>query len=414
MFKILRSLLLSTSFLLPYNVLALNPSSRDLRIINEAGFKCNIYWINRWKNDELVLNSEEGVFHGAETNINSYAGHEFEIQEVPSKKTGHCKGPNNTCRKGQFKVNTNDEQLIVLKKDLEQLIHTDNVSKARDQAKRVLQECKAGAVEQFDDQDPDATMTVLLSCLDKSIEEAVEDKKNEIEFQENLRINMGSKLVGYSCLDPNVTMSESIENKTWVDPSKNTKKIMMLFDKPSTKIAYVENFATQAECHAVEEAVTLVDVDGEDGLYAKKGSTPVSSGGDSIPALAERMRSLARENLRGTSGVMSSEEVSMIHYEENTEDPRRYDAHCDGLCDGSNHQKGDYIASVLVYCATAKKGGHTHFSNSGIHVIPAAGSAITYTYVDPQTKKHDSGFSKITECGVLEGEKKVVVYKMKA
>mmetsp|Transcript_372 Transcript_372/g.542 ORF Transcript_372/g.542 Transcript_372/m.542 type:complete len:121 (-) Transcript_372:1016-1378(-) len=66
--------------------LAVNPDSRELRIINEAGFKCNIYWINRWKNDELVLNSEEGVFHGGETQINSYVSHEFEVQEVPSKK----------------------------------------------------------------------------------------------------------------------------------------------------------------------------------------------------------------------------------------------------------------------------------------------------------------------------------------
>jgi len=407
-------LLLSIFSLLRFNAFALNPDSRDLRIINEAGFKCNIYWINRWKNDELVLNSEEGVFHGAETNINSYLGHEFEVQEVPSKKTGHCKGPDNTCRKGQFKVNPNDEQLVVLEEGLERIVHTDNVTKARDQAKRVLQECKAGAIEQFDDQDPDANMIALLSCLDTSIEEAVKEKKNEIEFQENLRMNMGSKLAGYSCVDPNVTMSEISENKTWTDPSHKRQKAMMLFDKPTIKIVYVKDFATQAECKHVEEAVgTLVDVNGEDGLYAKKGSIPVPSNGD-IAALAKRMRILASQILNVRDDVMKSEEVSMIHYEENKQDPRRYDAHCDGICDGSDRQNGGYIASVLVYCETANSGGHTHFSNSGIHVIPEVGSAIMYSYLDPLSSKHDTGFSKITECGVLEGDQKVISHKIKA
>jgi hypothetical protein len=96
--------------LVPFHISALNPQARDIRIINEAGFKVEIFWINRWKNDELVLNSEDGIFHGAESNINSYITHEFEVHEVPNKKLGKCKGPNNTCRKGYFQVNENDEQ----------------------------------------------------------------------------------------------------------------------------------------------------------------------------------------------------------------------------------------------------------------------------------------------------------------
>ena len=96
--------------LAPLLVVSLNPQSRDIRIINEAGFKVDIFWINRWKNDELVLNSEEGIFHGAESQINSYVTHEFEVQEVPNKKLGKCKGPDGTCRKGYFQVNDNDEQ----------------------------------------------------------------------------------------------------------------------------------------------------------------------------------------------------------------------------------------------------------------------------------------------------------------
>ena len=108
-----------------WTVRANRETERKLRVINEAGFKANIYWINRWKNDELVLNSEDGVFHGSETAINSFIGHEFEIQEVPAKKTGLCRGPNNTCRSAQMKVNENDEQCKCMSRHTRHFRHRD-------------------------------------------------------------------------------------------------------------------------------------------------------------------------------------------------------------------------------------------------------------------------------------------------
>jgi hypothetical protein len=97
-------------FALSYLVLAVptlasKGSGRDVRVVNEAGFKCDIFWINRWKNDELVKNSEEGIFHGSETNIKSFLTHEFEVVEIPAKKTGLCRGEDNECRRGYFQVN---------------------------------------------------------------------------------------------------------------------------------------------------------------------------------------------------------------------------------------------------------------------------------------------------------------------
>ena len=78
--------------------------SREVHVRNEAGFKVEVYWINRWKNDELVLNTEEGIFHGAETVIKSFVSHEFQLKEIPSKKTGRCRGENDECREGYFQV----------------------------------------------------------------------------------------------------------------------------------------------------------------------------------------------------------------------------------------------------------------------------------------------------------------------
>jgi prolyl 4-hydroxylase len=399
--------------LLPY-VAALNPQSRDIRIINEAGFKCNIYWINRWKNDELVLNSEEGVFHGAETKINSYISHEFEVQEIPSKNTGKCKGPNDTCRKGYFQVNSNDEQLVIFTEGLAEIVHTDNKSKARDQAKDVLQECKASSLQDFDPKNPEVSMNQLLECLDRSIDTAVEKKQDEIEFQQNLRFEMGSKLVGYSCVDPNVTMSESIENKTWTY-NRQRLDVKVLFDRPSSKITYIENFITDEECDGVQSQVNLVDIKGDNGLWAKKGGVDIAWDKEksAITHLANKMYRYVADALHLSLESAGTEQMFMLQYTGDKENPSRYDSHCDGACDGSQHKQGDRIATMIAYCQTADKGGHTHFSNAGIHVIPQKGSAVFYSYYDPATQLHDTGFTKHAGCGVTEGTKTIVTHKIR-
>lgn len=363
-----------------------------------------------------MLNSEDGIFHGAESKINSYVSHEFEIHEVPNKITGKCKGPDNTCRKGHFQVNENDEQLIVFKEGLKEVIHTDNKSKARDQAKTVLQECKASAVNNFNAGDPEASMNELLSCIDTSIGSAVEKKKNEIDFQQNLRFEMGSKLGSYSCVDPNVTMAESIENKTWTH-SGTQHSIKVLFDRPASKITYIQNFISQEECDAVEAATSasLKDVDGANGLLAKKGGVdiPFKEHSDKITTLAHRMYAYAADVLKLKLKAEEAEQMFLLHYPGNAENPSKYDAHCDGPCDGSDHRKGGRIATVIAYCETAKKGGHTHFNNAGIHIIPEKGSAVFYSYWDQATNLHDTGFTQHTGCGVVDGDKKVVTHKIR-
>jgi hypothetical protein len=424
--------------LLPFQIHAVNPQARDIRIINEAGFKVEIFWINRWKNDELVLNSEDGIFHGAESNINSYITHEFEVHEVPNKKLGKCKGPDDTCRKGYFQVNENDEQcktyfmiskgtcelssqiflilpeVVVLKEGLSEIVHTDNVSKAREQAQSVLQECKANAMRNFDSADPKVSMNELLKCIDTSVESAIKAKKNEIDFQKNLRFEMGSKLGAYSCVDPNVTMSSSIENKTWTNEGKKLN-VQVFFDRPASKITYIQDFITQEECHEIESAVSFEDSNGVNGLFARKGGIeiPFHQRTSKITSLAHRMYAYAADLMRIQLQTENSEQIFMLHYPGNLENPSRYEPHCDGACDGSQHKEGERVATMIAYCETPVKGGHTHFNNAGIHIIPEKFSAVFLGYFDPVSNEQDTGFTRHTGCGVVEGEKKIVTHKIR-
>lgn len=293
-------------------------------------------------------------------------------------------------------------------------MHTDNVSKARDQARAVLQECKVQAVNSFSAADPEASMNALLACVDASVHTAVEAKKDEIAFQQNLRFEMGSKLGTYSCVDPNVTMTPSIENKTWSHDGTG-HDIMVLFDRPSSVITYIKNFISQEECDGVETAVTLADAEGTNGLFARKGGViiPFEERTNKITTLAHRMYAYAADAMRVELKAEDAEQMFLVHYPGNADKPSRYDAHCDGPCDGSQHVKGDRVATVIAYCETAQKGGHTHFNNAGIHIIPEKYSAVFFGYLNPATNQHDTGFTQHTGCGVVEGDKKIVTHKIR-
>ena len=54
------------------------------------------------------------------------------------------------------------------------------------------------------------------------------------------------------------------------------------------------------------------------------------------------------------------------------------------------------------------RGGHTNFRNAGVHVKPKVGTAIFFSYIDPETMMMDTGLTEHSGCPVFEGEKKIV------
>jgi len=58
---------------------------------------------------------------------------------------------------------------------------------------------------------------------------------------------------------------------------------------------------------------------------------------------------------------------------------------------------------MVVYCTVPEKGGMTNFNNAGVTIKPVSGSAIFFSYMDPQTMTTDKGFSQHSGCPVYEG-----------
>ena len=75
------------------------------------------------------------------------------------------------------------------------------------------------------------------------------------------------------------------------------------------------------------------------------------------------------------------------------QEPDRYTPHCDGDCTGLPHKFGQRMATMVMYCSMPEVGGHTNFRNAGVHVKPAVGNAIFFSYIDPDTKLMVTGFT---------------------
>ena len=86
-----------------------NPQSRSVRVMNKSGVRIDIFWIHPHTRELAPSHTDgEGVMYGGETGISSYIGHEFEVVELPSKKTKKCL--EKECRKTYFAVNTKEDQ----------------------------------------------------------------------------------------------------------------------------------------------------------------------------------------------------------------------------------------------------------------------------------------------------------------
>ena len=63
---------------------------------------------------------------------------------------------------------------------------------------------------------------------------------------------------------------------------------------------------------------------------------------------------------------------------------------------------------ILSTSSIPERGGHTNFRVANVHVKPESGSAIFFSYIDPETNVTDNAMTTHSGCPVYEGEKKIV------
>lgn len=85
-----------------------NPLSRGIVVKNQSKSRIDYFWINPDTGKLAASTTDGGVVHGADSSVQSYIGHTFEVHELPKKKTGKC--VESVCRKTQFTVSSNEDQ----------------------------------------------------------------------------------------------------------------------------------------------------------------------------------------------------------------------------------------------------------------------------------------------------------------
>lgn len=403
-------------------------SARSIQIMNESGRRTEVHWVHP-ETGEMVLQSTPDILNGASFALNSYAGHTFEVRELAAKKTGVCAGEDETCRVDHFTVNSNQDQVIMIKNGVK-VEHTDSKTIASKSASTLLDDCKSTAKSHLSS-DPESAINILedlTKCVQKGVAVEIERANEEIAFQATVRKDMAALVENYTCADESLNTTEAKRTEYWDSGGKFRRrmKVDVMIDRPASRIHTIENFLTEDECRAVEEAAapllhdaTVADGSGgsklSDSRKAQQAGIKVhwekESEGDLIARLSRRVYDYVNHVLPFGIQENGQEDLMSIQYFGRGPDdktPDRYMPHCDGDCNGLDFKPGNRMATIVMYCNVPEVGGATRFRNSNIHISPKQYAATFFSYIDPVSMKMDNQFTEHSGCPVVEGEKKIV------
>lgn len=232
---------------------------------------------------------------------------------------------------------------------------------------------------------------------------------------------MSSRLRNYTCDDDTMQTSRPIRSQS-VNINNRRFDMDILFDTPTAKVWVVHDFVSDEECEILEEhgrsrlaRATVADEDGSSIVSEHRKAQQASYGfhqtreGD--PLLSLSTRTLQITNLLGGFNLQpdGQEDFTIIQY--NPSD--QYTPHCDGSCDGSQHRTGGRVATAVMYCKVADRGGGTTFTKADVFVKPYRGVATFFAYKGAADGVMDDGFTEHSGCPVLEGEKWITTMWMR-
>lgn len=351
---------------------AARDNKRKIAIANDSGNKISISWINP-DSGELVLMSTPDVMPGADFPLDSFVGHAFAVKELPASDGTCHKAPKGVCRETKFAVSENDDQHVRITTDLE-AIFVDNKVKARKEATNLVEECQAAAVKTLaNSNDPvviDKAMKELVGCVETGVASRLEEVNEEIAFQASVRKGIAEKLENYTCIDEKLDSTEDITKRTWIDKGKRFK-VHIKHDRPASRIHVIENFISEDECQAMEDAAKpklhkATVADGRGGSRLSENRKAMQAGikvpwdkekdDHPIARLSRRVYDYTNHVLGLDIDEKGQEDLMSIQYfgrGRTDEEPDRYTPHCDGDCTGQPHKSGTRMATMVMYCTVS-------------------------------------------------------------
>lgn len=419
----------------------------SLHLRNDSEKHISIYWINP-NNQERVLLGDK-IEPNAMFTMNSFVSHKFEAVELPDPQTGICgsgggKDDSQSCKVGLFQATVHHQQDFIVHKDMKvqavelpkedkitTILNDIDLDAVKDPID-TLAECKARAykkLEEMGEGDEDIIHDELHKCITVGLAPRVKALDDEVEFERDLRVEASSIAENFTCVKAGLESSPDIVTEEWIaiDNVARTKHIKL--DRSASRIHVVENFASPAECKAMEEEAekdlhVAATADGKGGSKISVNRKAMQAGikpkfteegdpldGNLIAVLSGRVYEYVNHVLDLNISHHGQEPLMSIQYfgrGKHDIEPDRYTPHCDGICSGEEHVYGSRMATMVIYCKIPEKGGHTNFQNANVHVKPKPGDAVFFSYFDPLTNITDHGLTQHSGCPVYEGEKKII------
>eukprot|EP00595_Chromulina_sp_UTEXLB2642_P002078 CAMPEP_0196764406 /NCGR_PEP_ID=MMETSP1095-20130614/6047_1 /TAXON_ID=96789 ORGANISM="Chromulina nebulosa, Strain UTEXLB2642" /NCGR_SAMPLE_ID=MMETSP1095 /ASSEMBLY_ACC=CAM_ASM_000446 /LENGTH=318 /DNA_ID=CAMNT_0042119883 /DNA_START=417 /DNA_END=1373 /DNA_ORIENTATION=+ len=258
-------------------------------------------------------------------------------------------------------------------------------------------------------------------CVADVIYEDITKITDAKEKAEKYRDLLSSRLRNYTCEDDSMNTSTPISSYN-IRLHDKSVKVEVLQDLPSAKIWYVDNFISEDECNVLvnhgRPLLVRATVAGEAGESVVSESRKAQQAGysshhrhkekDPLWPLFTRILQLTNAHTDYNLQPDGQEDFTIIQY--NPSD--QYTPHCDGDCAGVEHNKGGRVATAVLYCKVAERGGATTFTKSDLFVKPKVGMATFFSYKGPDGKM-DVGYTEHSGCPVIEGEKWITTLWMR-
>lgn len=387
------------------------PNSVPMKLVNHAGMPIELFWIDAYKpGEKLVMQTSKPLRNNSATNINSYDTHKFRVKffkkQPPYDKcqADFVKGPSAENIEVTYDPKTNKLEAEVSTKFTELMGSIKSATK----------KCEDKRGEEF-------SKCIAIDILDDVTR--IEQSKTRLT---NYRDLMSSRLRNYTCEDDTMNTSAPLRTSVFIDPKeKNTKNsttytVQTLLDQKHSKIWLVEDFISPDECAALKNhgsnRLTRATVAGEDGASILSDSRKANQAtynshnnpADPLHNLYHRAMALTTRETQLNIQPEGQEGFTIIQYDKDDE----YTPHCDGACDHSMHLTTGRVATAVMYCTIADRGGATTFTKADIFVKPKPGMATFFSYKGTDGRM-DDGLTEHSGCPVLEGEKWITTLWMR-
>ena len=407
--------------------------TRRLEVVNQSGKNVAIDWIDPKTGRPVTVGQ---TYHGQQVVVDSFVNHTLWLHDPSFPEGQSVSSPLAAPTTGSLvTVNEEPSQRIVIHRDLSvssELVEEENAasSDSMTQSSALVASCRAEADAALKETQRSfaSIRDDLEECLLQSAADLFIQKNEEVAFEADLRTRISKLAENYTCADPLRQTSPPVRVGTWRHDDVE-HRVHVLHVRSGSKIHMLHNFITPEECNAIKQEAepklrrgTVADGKGGSRLSENRKAwqagveIPVEDPENPILRVVERLYAYTNHATGYNISLNGQENLMSIQYFGNGLDdqtPDQYTPHCDGTCDGTEHKKGGRVATMVMYCDVPERGGGTNFQNSNVFVKPVTGAAAFFSYLDPRTMRHETGFTSHSGCPVLLGTKRIAVHWMR-